>query len=89
MNITIPFEQWEQTGSEEDITSRLLSGITINGLPLHVEAIAIDPDDDIQKAADPTFEDDVERYQSIQDTNFRTTEINGRQYIIVATPHGD
>lgn len=88
--LNIPFEQWEQTGSEEDITSRLLApSVVICGLPVHVEAFAVVEDaEGIQCAADPMFRDEVTTLQDMQDTAFRTVEMNGREYIIVATPHG-
>jgi len=89
INVIIPFSQWEQTGSEENPKSRLLAGIIINGLHLHLEAIQVHNDGSGQKAVDVMFEDQVSNYQNIQDTEFTTINHEGRDYIIVATPYGD
>ncbi len=95
-HITIPPEAWEPTGSGDpakpeegdDPTSRLLTSVWINGTPMHLEAYAV-TDEDGQRAADEAFADDLASLQNIQDTSFRTTTINEREYVLVATPHGD
>lgn len=100
LRITIPDDAWEETGSGsgtpeaereegDDPRSRLLTQLNINGCPMHLEAYAVKPDTDIQEAADPTFADDIERLQAMQDARFVTTTIREREYILVATPHGD
>lgn len=90
--INIPPGMWEETGSDDedhkDPRARLLASITINGLPMHLEAFAVVEVDGIQMAADPAFQRDVEALQDMQDCAFQTVEIAGRDYILVATPHG-
>jgi len=94
MQLTIPESDWEKTGSEEDPASRLYyTGMSINGLSMHVEAIAVIEKDEQhdygeQTAADIMFEDEVGTLQDMCDTAFQTTTINGREYVLVATPHG-
>lgn len=81
----------------EHPASRLLTAINVNDTWMHLEAFEVkqaDPGHGVyaggeQIAADPTFEDDVEKLQNMQDTSFVTTEIMGRTYILVATPNGD
>lgn len=94
-SITIAPEDWEPTGpdaesdpDEPDPTARLLASINVNGCALHLEAFAVVDNDSCQEAAHAHFHDDVEALQNMQDTAFQTVEINGRTYILVATPHG-
>jgi hypothetical protein len=97
ISITIPDDAWEPSGPELDPEypeglgpeTRLLAGITINGVPMHLEAYQV-TNEDGQRAADITFADDIEHLQSMQDVSgFQTTTIRGREYVLVATPHED
>lgn len=88
--VSIPFAEWEQTGSEGDESSRLLCTGEINRLPLHVEAYAIKDDPEYgQTVADATFEYEWHGICALNpDGGFCTVEINGREYVIVASPFG-
>lgn len=96
-NFQVPDHAWEQTGCGDDLETRLLATISINGTHMHLEAIQVkkvtttrgNHDYTMQVAVDEQLEDDVEGYQRIQGTEFSTTTINGREYIFVATPFGD
>jgi hypothetical protein len=55
---------------------------------MHFEAWAIVDQDGEQQAADPQLDEDLERLQNMMGTPFRTTEIMGREYAILATPYG-
>lgn len=100
-SITIPDAAWERTGqidddestreSDDTLESRLLTTIHINGLAMHLEAIQVVNDEEPhpQEASNSAFEEDLQSYQDIQDCSFQTTEIMGREYVLVATPHGD
>lgn len=100
-SITIRPEAWVRTGSDaeqtdDDPASRLLTSIVINGTHMHLEAYAVKEADGEthpyskgdQIAADQMFEDDVATFQGVFECAFDTTEINGRDYILIATPHG-
>jgi hypothetical protein len=95
--ITINPYAWQETGPDGpddedgyDPRARLLTEITINGLPMHLEAIAVrNHDDEGQIADNADFAREVEAYQNLQDTAFQTTIIDGREYILIATPHGN
>jgi len=91
MPLTIPDADWTQTGSTEDPGARLhYRGMRINGLSMHVEAIAVKHEGEFgeQNACDEMFTDEVGTLQSLCDTAFCVAEIMGREYIIIATPHG-
>lgn len=84
--------------SDDTPESRLLcSSVVINGLSMHLEAYEVKQlpvehngmEYEEQVAANSAFEDEVGSHQAMQDTTFQTTEIMGRTYILVATPHGD
>lgn len=80
---------WEPTGSDENPQSRLLSTLYISGYPLHVEAYEVRRDEQVgQTTADKMFEDDLNHYYAATclEGRFDTIMINGREYIIVATP---
>ncbi|MCE6957725.1 hypothetical protein LAZ40_01450 [Cereibacter sphaeroides] len=84
---------WEKTGNPEiDEGARLkaVGGIQIGPLPMHLEAIAvIDDPKEGQVAAPGSFsEDDLEALQGMASSSFRTIEIDGRDYVLVATPYG-
>ena len=88
--IYIPDSDWEQISDlEGDPSARLLATIKINGLYMHLEAIAVTTNDDgIHEAVDPCREDDLAALENAEDTAFRTIEIMGREYVIYATPFG-
>lgn len=85
----IPDEMWEETG-EATPWSRLTGPqLVFMGLPLHLEARAVELDDDgIQQAVE--WPEDLDALCTIYppDGPFMTTTLRGREYIIIAFPHG-
>ena len=92
MNITIPDDKWQAVGSDKDRSARLLTGITINGLDLHLEAWAVEPRSEAQfrdaVAVDPSVREGLTLFQNEMDCAFRSVEINRREYVLIATPYG-
>lgn len=78
---------WAPAG-EKDLMTRLLTTVYINGVPHHLEAIAVEVEDDNQKAADPAFESKFEGLCAMDeaDGHYQTTEILGRKYVLAMTP---
>lgn len=85
--------EWEPSyGDDEDPESRLTAAFYINGLPMHLEARAVERDDaGIQIGVGPYPEDiDVlSAFAGEPDGGFMTTHINGREYVLVAYPFSD
>lgn len=90
---TIPLEsiQWDATGEEHDPSARLLAHIRIGRLNMHLEAWAVERDEaGVQRALESTMRaDDFNSLCLMMDTSFITVEIDGRDYVLVATPYGD
>lgn len=87
MHILIPVDQWEKCGSEEDPASRLLTTIYINGISMHLEAIAIE--DHFNSHIPVTaFQEEYEAYYRAAgaDGEFTPVTIAGRQYVLFASP---
>lgn len=81
---------WTADGSEDDKTSRLHATISILGCQMHLKAIAVVSDDDyIQSAADVEFDGMVARvYDAVGgDGPWTEVTIDGRQYVLIATPY--
>lgn len=81
---------WDETGHESDPAARLLAHIRIAGLDMHLEAWAITYDEDgMQEVTAATMRSDAfGTICDIMDTAFETTTINGREYVLIATPYG-
>lgn len=91
-DLVVPDDAWEEAGHDEGDRSRLyLSGVTINGCPMHVEAIAVQrvatPKGwDAQEA--PEWEDAYEAMVTLAgEPDFVTVTIRGQSYVVSATPH--
>lgn len=86
--VTIPASHWEETTDGVEPRSRLLANIVINGLPLHVEAWAVELVDGLQESL-TAFPDDLDHLDNIAgpDKPFMTTKIEGQEYVLVAYPH--
>ena len=95
IEITTKETDWSAEGSDEDKTSRLYfePGMTINGQWFHVIAYAVESrqanDCKYQDIADETFRAAWDGLGAMDDTSYTTQQINGRDYVIVITPHGD
>ncbi len=86
-DVTVDPEVWEQTGSENDPRSRLLTSALINGRYFHMEAYAVEPNASEQRVADPLFEDEWRGLCLLEpDGAFQTQAIDGREYVIVLRP---
>ena len=90
-SLPIGLLQWDETGVEHDPKARLLSHIRIGDLDMHLEAWAVTRDAEGVQCADPASmrSDDFDALCNMMDCSFTTTEIDGREYILVATPYGD
>ncbi len=82
----IPPTMWLDVAGDATVLKCVIS---INGTLLHLEAIQVHyvgRDRELQ-AANPQFEDDFNvlcRYGS--EGQFETTDINGKRYVLIATP---
>lgn len=89
---TIPLKdlQWEEIGEEGDPSSRLLAHIRIGSLDMHLEAWEVENRSRPQVAkAGSMRKVDLELLIEIMDCYFRTITIEGREYVLVATPYGE
>lgn len=78
---------WDEIGEEDNPRSRLLSHIRIGDLDMHLEAREIDQTQEFQTTI--SCPESTERLQAIEEVEFTTTDINGREYIMFALPYGD
>lgn len=93
ITIEIPEDAWEPAHEDneeegERADDRLITTIVINRTPMHLEAWAVENDgDNIQQH--PAYPDDLSNLASAvgADGHFDTTTINGRDYVLVASPH--
>lgn len=91
--LTIEEHEW-RPARDDDPTRSHLTGptITINGLPLHVEAWRVSVDGyGTQEATDAAMERDFsDLYNAVHgEGHFMTTKIGEFNYIIIATPYCD
>lgn len=89
VTVTFPEHQWELNDALDDPTACLRGPILIiNGLPMHLEAWAVDYDEaGIQQPADEYAEDYEKLHEAVHaDGSFNTISIRGRDYIVVASP---
>lgn len=84
ITIIIPPGMWRD---ERENATKLHCVISISGTMLHLEAIQVHEVDGVQQAISPDLEEDF-TYISLfgNEGQFETTEINGKQYVLVATP---
>jgi hypothetical protein len=90
ISIDVPDNYWKPTGQEEDPTARLLTTVFVNGTPHHLEAYAVkDGIDYVQAVIDRAFESNYEGMCMASEPNgrYETTEIMGRDYVLMMTPH--
>lgn len=92
LTMSIPEDEWEQTGPAEDPRARLQTHIRINGLDMHLEVIEVKEKirqgflSQTPKALDyePSFDHLVEFAGSAP---FETIKIGKRKYCLFATPY--
>lgn len=86
----IPLDQitWENSGGQDDPTSCMLAKMQIGTLMMHLEAIAVEEGADGQnRAVNHHWTDALIAYEEAADARFSTIEINGRDYVLIATPY--
>jgi hypothetical protein len=84
IHILIPPGMWRDVHGD---ASKLRCVISISGTMMHLEAIQVHVVADTQQPVNADFADDflhLSLYAS--DGAFDTTEINGKPYVLVATP---
>jgi hypothetical protein len=91
LHFTVPEGMWEEaSGDDEDPRGRLLCMVWVNSVPCHLEAWAVHYDEtpmEVQQAdIRPDDLDDLFRAVG-GDGPFQTLQIQGRDYILVMTPH--
>jgi hypothetical protein len=84
IHILIPPGMWRDSRGD---ASKLHCVISISGTMMHLEAIQVQVAGDEQQAVNPDLTDDF-LYLSLygSDGPFDTTDINGKSYVLVATP---
>ena len=81
---------WDDKGPEHDPKQRLLSHIRVAGCNMHLEAIEVYKDEDGFNIAEcDYFADQISWLEDFNGCAFRTTEIGGRTYVLIATPYNE
>lgn len=88
---TIPLEsiEWEPTGDEDDVNARLSAHIRIGPCDMHIEALAVECDpSNFQTVSASSFRQEIVEalYADNDVSQFRTVQINGREYLFYITP---
>lgn len=94
MQLTVPDEAWTNTNAPDE-APRLLTTVVINGTLMHLEAIAVHmhatpPETTpIQEAVNSDEDEDLGLiFNAVAaDGPWDTTTIDGREYVLIATPH--
>jgi hypothetical protein len=84
---TIPMHEieWELTG-EIYPAARRNATIQIGPVRMHLEGIEVE--DELLMAVDPMLQSSIDGLDMIDSTRWQTHEIDGRQYVLFATPYG-
>ncbi|HEX6640797.1 MAG TPA: hypothetical protein VF215_06770 [Thermoanaerobaculia bacterium] len=84
IHILIPPGMWRDSRGD---ATKLHCVISISGTMMHLEAIQVHYTSDEQQAVNPDLTNDF-LYLSLYGSEgpFDTTEINGKSYVLVATP---
>ena len=86
ISITIPPTVWQLAEGDD---SRLICVISINGTSMHLEAIRVRSRGRprVQQAVNARHQADFDLLcQFGSEGQFETTEINGKHYVLIATP---
>jgi hypothetical protein len=94
MTYNVDTENWEPVwydeGPEHDPKQRLLAHIRVAGCDMHLEAIEVYKDKGgINTPMWSDFTAQISLLEGCNDCAFRTTDIGGRTYVLIATPYGD
>lgn len=95
--VNVKFPDWEDDGDDPgspDLAGRIRprnTTIYINGCPIHLEAIEVHRVDSIQEVVNETWTDEFDALCTVYppDGGFQTATINGREYVVYATSHGE
>ncbi len=84
IRVPIPATMWSDGRGNG---TKLHCLIEIAGTTMHLEAIQVQLIDDVQQVVNPDLADEF-TYVSLygNEGEFQTTEINGKSYVLVATP---
>jgi hypothetical protein len=84
----VPDDAWEEDGSDEDPSSRLLTAVVLNGYHFHLWAFAV-VNGETQEVADTLFRENLEGVYSVgePDKRYQTVHIKGRDYVLSLTPY--
>lgn len=85
----IPFDSWEDCNGDGNY---LLTSFTVNGMMMHLEAIAVeypDPDSGCPAAIEPDCDRTLDALYDCGSLEGRpqTTEMNGKEYVVLAHPY--
>jgi len=84
ITILIPPGMWRDTHGD---ASKLHCVISINGTMMHLEALQVHDVDGLQEAVNPELAADFTSLRLYgAEGPFETTRINGKPYVLVATP---
>jgi hypothetical protein len=86
--ITVPEDAWRESDGEDDPRARLRVRLLVNGTRMHLEAWAVAEDDEAGTQEHPASPDDLQALGAAVGASkpFTTTVIQGRPYVLVATP---
>jgi hypothetical protein len=89
--VSVGDSDWIAAGEDDDPGSRLVSEVTptINGIPMHLEAIAVRDERGTQVADNEADTEALDRLFVAfgPDGAWLPTEINGRSYALFLEPH--
>lgn len=78
----------EPSGSGNDTRACLLGHVVINGVYFHVEAYAVEEDDDgTLYTVDPPYGEHLESAYELSGDSLQTVSIGGRDYVLVVYPY--
>lgn len=88
ITVPIPDGWWEPNGDLADPLNCLYGTLVIAGLDLHLEAWEIRTEDEFQTTVSEDYAGEFELLYGAfsADGHFQTTTINGREYVIFASP---
>src|SRR6266540_642544 len=89
--IQVPAPEWEW---DNEARNRGFATVTVNGLPMHLEAIEVAGREadgtgwEEMNAADAEYQEELDFVYLVggADSPFGTVQIEGRDYVLVATP---
>lgn len=89
VRVEVPLDAWDAIGSDDaDPRARLLCTMTINGTYMHLEAWAVQATAAGSQIVDDGVADEkLEALYDMMDcSGFQTTTIEGREYVLLASP---